>query len=117
MLFNKKATLKAIQDSLDGTYNFNNGDYHQALLDICYDHWKTEKGWRYEDMLKFAKLTYGELIEFIVLIGKYNQQVTNGGHYQYLDWPRLKFDRENLSWIHYECESCKNTRYKYHGQI
>jgi phage terminase large subunit GpA-like protein len=28
-------------------------------------------------------------------------------HYQFLDWPRLKFDRENLSWIHYLCEGCQ----------
>jgi phage terminase large subunit GpA-like protein len=29
------------------------------------------------------------------------------GHFQYLIFPQLKFDKENLSWIYYECEKCQ----------
>lgn len=57
---------------------------HQALLDITYDEWQKHKGWSMEDMLQYAS-SFGEVVELAVLLGKYNQQVNNGGHTQYFD--------------------------------
>jgi hypothetical protein len=37
----------------------------------------------YNDILNWCETTYGSLAKFAVLIGKYNQQVCNGGHIQY----------------------------------
>lgn len=62
----------------------NEDGLHQALLNIAYDEWQKQKSWSMEDMLKYAG-SFGEIIEFAVLLGKYNQQVTNGGHSQYFD--------------------------------
>jgi len=36
-----------------------------------------------EEILNWFEIEYGELARFAVQIGKYNQQVCNGGHYQY----------------------------------
>lgn len=59
----------------------------QSLLDFCYVDWNLpeNKGWSLEDMLNNARFTYGEVVELACLLGKYNQQVTNGGHMQYFD--------------------------------
>ncbi len=80
--FNKEEILKAVKDDED----FLNGDFHQALLNICYSEWqKSSSDMNYRDMVAFGEKTYGEMVAFAVLIGKYNQQVCNGGHYQYYD--------------------------------
>ena len=44
-----------------------------------------EKQWSYGDMLDNARDKYGELFYVMVMVGKYNQQVCNGGHVQYYD--------------------------------
>lgn len=80
--FHRDVVLEAIKDDED----FLKGDYHQALLNICYSEWqKNSVDMEYGDMIAFAEKTYGELVAFAVLIGKYNQQVCNGGHAQYYD--------------------------------
>lgn len=57
---------------------------HQAILNIAYNDWQREdNNWGYAQMLKNAEKKYGELAMFAVLVGKYNQQVCNGGHSQY----------------------------------
>lgn len=57
---------------------------HQAILNVAYDDWQNpENNWGYAEMLKNAEVNYGELAKFAVLVGKYNQQVCNGGHSQY----------------------------------
>ena len=45
----------------------------------------TEKQWSYGEMLDSARAKYGELFFTMTLVGKYNQQVCNGGHRQYFD--------------------------------
>lgn len=61
--------------------------YHQELLNIAYDDWQVPplKGSRYTQMVSSAKANYGPVLAFAVMVGKYNQQVTNGGHMQYMD--------------------------------
>lgn len=44
-----------------------------------------QKDWDYGDMLDNAREKYGELFFVLTLVGKYNQQVCNGGHIQYFD--------------------------------
>ena len=57
---------------------------HQAILNVAYNDWQREDNkWSYADMLKNAELKYGELAVLAILIGKYGQQVCNGGHSQY----------------------------------
>ena len=75
-------------------------DYHQAILDIAYDNlkqhedperpgtynvsgWRSNRPWSHALLTGFTKDCYGDLAEFAVMIGKYNQQVCNGGHLQY----------------------------------
>lgn len=63
---------------------FDKDGLHQALLNIAYDGWQKNKDWTMEDMLQYA-LEFGSVVQLAVLLGKYNQQVTNGGHSQYFD--------------------------------
>lgn len=58
---------------------------HQAILNVAYDDWQKADNWSYSYMLDNAELKYGELAKLAVLVGKYNQQVCNGGHSQYWD--------------------------------
>lgn len=44
-----------------------------------------ELNWGYSDMVKWMRVTYGSWFAMMILLGKYNQQVCNGGHIQYLD--------------------------------
>jgi hypothetical protein len=63
------------------------GSPHQAILNVAYSHWQ-EKGnedWDYGDMVENTFEKYGDVAAFAVMLGKYNQQVTNGGHMQYYD--------------------------------
>lgn len=75
-------------------------DAHQAIMNVAYDLYKKHlaemnkkleiqgqypKRWLYSDLCEYTKENLGSLAEFAVLIGKYNQQVENGGHYQYWD--------------------------------
>lgn len=58
--------------------------YHQTIMNIMYDYWKAQsQPMQYKEILEWFESKYGELAKFAVLIGKYNQQVTNGGHIQY----------------------------------
>lgn len=57
-------------------------DYHQHILDVAYNHWKEVGGSMLENLL-WVQETYGDLARFAVQMGKYNQQVQNGGHAQY----------------------------------
>ena len=72
-----KHLIKSLQRSSEGI--------HQDLLTIAYADWQSAGDWSYADMLKNTREKYSELVEFAVLIGKYNQQVCNGGHLQYWD--------------------------------
>ena len=76
-LLNQPAASSSIAD----------GDYHQAILDVGYEAWQSPMGrqWSYADMVNHAAVTYGEAAKLFILFGKFNQQVTNGGHFQYYD--------------------------------
>ena len=61
-------------------------DYHQTILNIGYKWWQNQfnpNKNEYIDMIDYMADTYGEIFAGLILIGKYNQQVTNGGHTQY----------------------------------
>ena len=79
--------LNQLLPELENNENLKAGDCHQAILDVCYDHWNKDenKGWSYVDMANFARFRFGDLIQFLLLAGKYNQQITNGGHCQYYE--------------------------------
>lgn len=57
----------------------------QQFLDLGYNEWQTRKELSYPDMLTWVANTYGEVVKLFILLGKYNQQVCNGGHVQYFD--------------------------------
>ena len=59
--------------------------YHQAILNIGYNKWQSVREWKYEDMLNWVEAQFGQFPRLAIQIGKYNQQVTNGGHIQYFD--------------------------------
>ncbi|WP_295021137.1 hypothetical protein [Sulfurimonas sp.] len=69
---------------LQRTDDIEEDGYHQVILNIMYEHWQDNAG-SYKDTLEWYKNEYGELAQFAILIGKYNQQVCNGGHIQYFD--------------------------------
>lgn len=73
-------------------------DIHQAIMNIAYDEYdkwlkkeneqrlqegKFKQHWTYTHLLSYVETNYGSLAEFAILMGKYNQQVCNGGHEQY----------------------------------
>ena len=64
-------------------------DAHQAIMNVAYDLYKKHlagvqnKSWTYSGLCQFTREQLGDLAEFAVLMGKYNQQVENGGHCQY----------------------------------
>jgi hypothetical protein len=82
-MFNVTA-LKAIPEAQE---SIKSEDYHQAVLDAGYAAWQlpANKDWDYTEMLDYVEETFGEVAKLLVMVGKYNQQVGNGGHYQYFD--------------------------------
>jgi len=78
---------KALEKRNDSDYQ--RGDVWQSILNVGYDRWGAAKGasekWRYDDMVKWVELEYGKFAALCVLLGKYNNQVCNGGHMQYWD--------------------------------
>jgi hypothetical protein len=65
-------------------------DAHQGILDVAYGKWQeqdknSKKHWSYFDMVNWAFENGGPDCAAAILIGKYNQQVGNGGHLQYFD--------------------------------
>lgn len=63
-----------------------NSDLYDDLNMKAQDTEENEKlNWGYSDMVEWTKETFGEWFAMMILLGKYNQQVCNGGHIQYLD--------------------------------
>jgi hypothetical protein len=77
---------KRVLQALEGNASLKEQDFHQALLDICYDKWREEgnQSLSYQDITTWARIEFGIFVEFMLLAGKYNQQVCNGGHSQYI---------------------------------
>lgn len=79
-----KATEKLKQEIQKRKEQVTKESYHQTIQNIMYQHWKQDDTNKdYEAILNWFETEYGELGRFAVQIGKYNQQVCNGGHYQY----------------------------------
>ena len=80
---NASQTLK--DAVLKRTDEIDTDGYHQTIMNIMYEQWQKEDAMSYNDILNWFETTYGSLSKFAVLIGKYNQQVCNGGHIQYFN--------------------------------
>ena len=79
-----EATKKLIDEIHKNKEEIIRDGYHQSIMNIMYKHWQKEDiNMSYDEITEWFKNEYGELVQFAVLIGKYNQQVTNGGHFQY----------------------------------
>ncbi len=83
--------------SIKDTESYRNGEYHQVIMDIAFEKWQTNMrggesedlragttDWTYADVIEFMG-KYGPEFQLLILVGKYNQQVGNGGHAQYYD--------------------------------
>ena len=74
--------------SKDVKDNFNKeGGYFQTVLDLGYAEWNSdnENVKDYDEMIEWMRENYGDFAAMVVLVGKYNHQVCNGGHLQYWD--------------------------------
>ena len=75
--------------SKDVKENFNKEDgYWQTILDLGYAEWQSEKNDKvnnYDELIDWMRENYGDFAALAVLVGKFNQQVCNGGHRQYYD--------------------------------
>ena len=82
-----KKELKKIKDHMNlPVIGYSEDDnVHQKLLNVGYHHWQTSDCNSYKEMLDWMEDNFGPLAKMAVLVGKYNQQVCNGGHYQYHD--------------------------------
>ena len=59
-------------------------DFHQTVLNIGYHYWQNcSKNLDYAHMISYMEENYGELFSGLILAGKLNQQVCNGGFIQY----------------------------------
>lgn len=66
----------------------NETDFHQTILNIGYDWWNSNSNPNligYSDMIDYMDKEYGSIYGTLILLGKYNQQVCNGGHLQYFN--------------------------------
>ena len=76
---------KEILNDIIATESFKDGDTHQAIMDIAYKEWQKHENQEYHHMLTWAAWNMGEWAKLAIMLGKYNQQVCNGGHRQYYD--------------------------------
>lgn len=62
-------------------------DMHQHILDVGYSWWRNDAppSTSYGDMITYMINTYGRFAGMMILVGKLNQQVENGGYTQYYD--------------------------------
>lgn len=75
--------IEQLTAELSKDSDYQNGDVHQALLNIQYAKWQKGQFKSYDHMIEETSKQYGELHAFAIAFGKYNQQVGNGGHHQY----------------------------------
>lgn len=59
----------------------------ETFIEKAYARWQSEEGkeWSYQDFLSEIRSSDGEFGELIILIGNYDSQICNGGHFQYFD--------------------------------
>lgn len=65
--------------------DYKKGDFHQAILNLGYFKWDKNENWSYTDVVNMLASKYHPEFKLMTLIGKYNQQVNNGGHSQYFE--------------------------------
>lgn len=66
--------------------DMNTIDFHQTILNVGYGWWNNKPNpneFSYSDMIDYMDKTYGQIFGTLILIGKLNQQVNNGGFIQY----------------------------------
>lgn len=74
-----------LYQALKNDADFLDGNFHQAILNVGYKEWQSRKeDWNYMDMVEWVEKEYGSLPRLLIQLGKYNQQVENGGHTQYI---------------------------------
>lgn len=61
------------------------GCHWQAIMNVGYSKWQDGDFNGYNEMVCWMMGNYGPLAAMAVLLGKFNQQVCNGGHAQYWD--------------------------------
>lgn len=76
--------VKAIRQSPPAQDSLQRKDCHQAVLDVAYADWQQRRDASYGEMVDKAAEKYGKAAKLFVLLGKFEQQVCNGGHIQYL---------------------------------
>lgn len=76
---NWKELVNRAQSSEDG--------FHQAILNAAYDGFNAHSPdvFDFTHLIEWTIANMGEEFALLVFLGKYNQQVTNGGHLQYHD--------------------------------
>lgn len=63
-------------------------DLFQEVLNIGYNEWQrpeNEQTWGFADMVSWVRENFGDDAALITMLGKFNQQVCNGGIIQWLD--------------------------------
>ncbi|QOY53033.1 hypothetical protein [Candidatus Sulfurimonas baltica] len=78
-----KASQKLKDEVIKRASEIKEDGYHQAILNIMYEEWQQREATSYKEILEWYKQEFGNIAKFAVLIGKMNQQVTNGGFIQY----------------------------------
>ena len=92
--------LTNLVEGLDRTLSPRNW---QGILNLGYAEWqRNHPKWRYPDMVRWVQLMYGNFAYLCVLLGKYHQQVTNGGHMQYWDNGYGGDPSENDNHLHHD---------------
>ena len=83
----KKIKLENLEpDIIELSDDMNTIDFHQTILNIGYGWWNNKPNpneFSYSDMIDYMDKTYGQIFGTLILIGKLNQQVNNGGFIQY----------------------------------
>lgn len=93
---NKEALKAELMKQSNMTFeDVDGGAIHQTLLEIVYNWYNNNiaeerknhpehlLSFVYSDMIEQARQEFGSFVAFAVEIGKYNQQICNGGHTQY----------------------------------
>jgi hypothetical protein len=65
------------------TEDYQQGDYHQAIMNVGYNAYNKENIESAEDMFEYVESNFGKDFKMLIQIGNYNYQVGNGGHSQY----------------------------------
>lgn len=82
-LGNNRSLSEKLVERNDG--DFERGDIHQSIVNFAHMKWQEKPETRYADVVQWLKIEHGDLAAFAMLAAKYNCQVCNGGHVQYIE--------------------------------